>query len=129
MERTTMSHRKLHPSKPKSIETTSREGRPAVSAARPAVAPPRLRGRGPLLLGGAALALIIAACASQAPRPSLGGASGTAAAAPAFDSVDAWRYLQAQLAFGVRPVGAPAHEQLRDYLAAELRKQTADVQL
>jgi glutaminyl-peptide cyclotransferase len=48
---------------------------------------------------------------------------------PAFDRRAAWRHLEAQLAFGPRPVGTPAHERLSEYLQRELRKQSKDVRL
>ena len=75
-------------------------------------------------VAAAALALAVA-CASRTAKP------GTTAAAslPRFDSSSAWRYLEAQLAFGPRPVGVPAHEQLKEYMASELKKSSADVQL
>lgn len=76
-----------------------------------------------LLLALAGLG-IVTACASRTSRP-----DAAAAGLPAFDRGTAWRYLEAQLAFGPRPVGVPAHEKLKEYLAAELRKTTDDVQL
>jgi glutaminyl-peptide cyclotransferase len=80
-------------------------------------------GRRMLLLALAGLG-IVAACASRTSRR-----DAAAAGLPAFDRNAAWRQLEAQLAFGPRPVGVPAHEKLKDYLAAELRKTTDDVQL
>jgi glutaminyl-peptide cyclotransferase len=67
---------------------------------------------------------VLAACAARTTRP-----DAAASGLPAFDSGGAWRHLEAQLAFGPRPVGVPAHERLKEYLAAELRKTTTDVQL
>ena len=81
-------------------------------------------GRALIFLAVGGLALIAIACASRSART-----GSTAAGLAAFDSGSAWNYLQAQLAFGPRPVGTPAHEKLKDYLAAELRKASADVQL
>src|SRR6266571_5257370 len=81
-------------------------------------------GRAPIFLAVGGLALIAIACASRSART-----GSTAAGLAAFDSGSAWNYLQAQLAFGPRPVGTPAHEKLKDYLAAELRQASADVQL
>jgi glutaminyl-peptide cyclotransferase len=76
-----------------------------------------------LLLALAGLG-VVAACASRTSRP-----DAAAAGLPAFDPNAAWRHLEAQLAFGPRPVGIPAHERLKEYLEAELRKTTTDVQL
>jgi glutaminyl-peptide cyclotransferase len=80
--------------------------------------------RAPGLVAVCGLALIGVACASRTAH-----SGSSAAGLAAFDSGSAWSYLQAQMAFGPRPVGAPAHEKLKDYLAAELRKSSADVQL
>src|SRR5260370_26255513 len=76
------------------------------------------------LLAVAVLVPLVFACESCASR-----SGATAAGLPAFDSASAWRHLEAQLAFGPRPVGVPAHETLKDYLNTELRKTTPDVQL
>lgn len=76
-----------------------------------------------LLLALAGLG-IVAACASRTSRP-----DAAAAGLPAFDRNASWRQLEAQLAFGPRPPGIPAHDKLKDYLAAELRKTSGDVQL
>jgi len=72
----------------------------------------------------AGLVLIPIACGSRG-----GGTRVAAAGLPTFDSSGAWNHLEAQLAFGVRPVGTPAHEKLKDYLAARMRESTGDVQL
>ncbi len=77
----------------------------------------------PVFVAMAALGLAVA-CASRSSHT-----AATPPGNPAFDSAVAWHHLEAQLAFGPRPVGVPAHEQLKDYLAAELRKSSADVQL
>jgi glutaminyl-peptide cyclotransferase len=77
----------------------------------------------PVLLAVAAMGFA-AACASRTSHP-----TAATAGLPAFDSGAAWRHLEAQLAFGPRPVGVPAHERLKDYLNTELRKQTSDVLL
>lgn len=74
---------------------------------------------------------MIVACGSHPGRilTTRAAAPGSAAGVPAFDRANAWRHLEAQLAFGPRPVGTPAHDQLKDYLATELRRDSADVQL
>jgi hypothetical protein len=72
----------------------------------------------------AILALTLFSCASRATRI---GASTSGL--PAFDSGAAWSSFEKQMSYGPRPVGTPAHEQLRDYLAAQLRECTSDVQL
>jgi hypothetical protein len=72
----------------------------------------------------AGLLLVPIACGSRS-----AGTRAAAAGLPAFDSAAAWHHLEAQLAFGVRPVGTPAHEKLKDYLAARMRESSSDVQL
>jgi glutaminyl-peptide cyclotransferase len=88
--------------------------------------------RGPLLVAAGGLALVAIACASRSARTvtarneRLGGGE---AGLPPFDSGAAWSALQAQMAFGPRPVGTPAHEKLKDYLNTKLHKSTSDVVL
>jgi len=77
-----------------------------------------------LLVAVAGLVLIPIACGSRSAAP-----NAAAANLPRFDSAAAWRHLEAQLAFGVRPVGTPAHEKLKDYLAARMRESSNDVRL
>jgi hypothetical protein len=89
--------------------------------------PPRRRW--PILLAFicgavAGLLLVPIACGSRS-----GGLKAAAAGLPAFVSGAAWSYLEVQLGFGVRPVGTPAHEKLKDYLAARMQASTTDVQL
>ncbi len=79
-----------------------------------------------VFLAAGGLALVAIACASRSART---GAASSVAGLPPFDSGAAWSDLGAQMAFGPRPVGTPAHEKLRDYLNTELRKSTTDVQL
>src|SRR5689334_21287720 len=90
---------------------------------------PSAPGRWPIYLGVLCavvlgLVLVPIACGSRS-----AGTRVAAAGLPTFDSVSAWNYLDAQIAFGVRPVGTPAHEKLKDYLAARMRESTRDVQL
>ncbi|MDI6827740.1 MAG: M28 family peptidase [Armatimonadota bacterium] len=47
---------------------------------------------------------------------------------PRFDADRAFFYLQKQCDFGPRPVGSPAHEKLKAYLIAELKKCADSVQ-
>jgi hypothetical protein len=87
-----------------------------------------IKRRSTLFLAAAALALAVA-CASRVTRS---GATDTPApiggvSPAAFDSAAAWRHLEAQLAFGPRPPGTPAHTKLKEYLAAEMRKHTDEV--
>ena len=72
----------------------------------------------------AALTLVLFACGSRTDLT-----KAASAGLPVFDSATAWHHLQAQLAFGPRPVGTPAHEQLKDYLVAQVRLSSTDVQL
>jgi glutaminyl-peptide cyclotransferase len=82
--------------------------------------------RGLVLFAAGGLAMVAIACASRSART---GTTGSVAGLPPFDSGAAWNALEAQMAFGPRPVGTPAHEKLKDYLNTELRKTTSDVQL
>src|SRR5205085_2432119 len=76
------------------------------------------------LTAAAALSFVLFACGSRTSGTRAGVAGG-----PAFERTAAWRFMEAQLAFGPRPVGTPAHEKLKDYLAARMRESSSDVQL
>jgi glutaminyl-peptide cyclotransferase len=102
---------------------------PIASTAAPSGPSPAAHGRWPILLGVvaaaiAALVTIPIACGSRTAE-----SKAATAGLPPFDSNAAWNYLTAQMGFGVRPVGTPAHEKLRDYLAARMHESTSDVQL
>src|SRR5690242_19962171 len=118
------SKKKRSAARPLSTSPSRSSAPPAAPSPQPAARP-----RWPILLGLlfcaiAALVLVPIACGSRSAAP-----NAAAASLPVFDSAGAWRHLQAQLAMGTRPVGTPAHEQLKDYLAARMRENTSDVQL
>jgi hypothetical protein len=54
--------------------------------------------------------------------PSVGTSSNTGIARPTFDGERAFAQLKKQCDFGARPLGSDAHEKLRDYLVAEMKK-------
>jgi len=55
-----------------------------------------------------------------------GQSNAPAAAHPAFDGDRAFAQLKKQCDFGVRPLGSDAHEELRKYLLAEMKKYADD---
>jgi hypothetical protein len=54
--------------------------------------------------------------------PSVETSSNTGTKPPAFDGERAFALLKKQCDFGVRPLGSDAHEKLKDYLIAEMKK-------
>src|SRR4051794_8122012 len=71
----------------------------------------------------------VGAPAIVAPANVSGIAAGTSPVAasparetPVFDGDNAFAYLKKQCDFGPRPLGSAAHDKLRDYLIAEMKK-------